>query len=328
MLRADAASLLGTFTSDAIAVDLDALLIRAKAADGKLLKGKPRKAIIAELAPVTKAGATIERGALTPTLEALIALRSSARETTREVDALSGVALPGDWNPLAEGADVVPQSQIAAVDAAVRVAADASPSAVAAAPAGRQQSPRPRRCAPPGELTGALQCTPETLDAWRGERPVLRALRDTLPSWSADTALVSLGRLGTRPRPAHAHGRARVRRVRGRRDRRSVPARRTESVLRRSVARAALAERLSSPVLAGFDGIARDRAVDRFAAGADEMRNDMLAELPAKILAERAVSAERLVGKAGQLSRELSRKRGGQKIRELFAKSGCPIIGE
>ena len=95
----------------------------------------------------------------------------------------------------------------------------------------------------------------------------------------------------------------------------------------RSIARAALAERLSATALAGFDGIARDRAIAGFARTAEEMRRDMVAELPAKIVSERSFSPERLVGKVGQLSRELSRKRGGLKIRELFANYG-PIIGE
>jgi len=48
----------------------------------------------------------------------------------------------------------------------------------------------------------------------------------------------------------------------------------------------------------------------------------MLTELPAQILAGRTFSPDHLVGKAGQLSRELGRKRGGQKIRELFANFG------
>jgi hypothetical protein len=327
-LREDAASLLATFTPAAIAVDLDALLIRAEAADGKLFKSKPRKAIIADLAPVTRDGATIERSALTPTLEALIALRAGARETRREVGGLSGVALPTDWNPLVEGAEDMPQAQIAAIDAAVRLAADASPAAVSTAKAGDVQLAQAQELRTAwGELTGALECSPAALDAWRGERPMLRALRETLPAWSADAALVRLGRWVS----VHALLTRMLERgfdafvadvIAG-----AFPLDELEPVLRRSVARAALAERLSSPVLAGFDGVARDRAIDRFGAGADEMRQDMLAELPAKILAERAVSAERLVGKAGELSRELGRKRGGQKIRELFANYG-PIIGE
>jgi hypothetical protein len=57
------------------------------------------------------------------------------------------------------------------------------------------------------------------------------------------------------------------------------------------------------------------------------MREDMVAELPAKIVAERSFSTDRLVGRVGELNRELGRKRGGKKIRELFTNYG-PIIGE
>lgn len=155
-------------------------------------------------------------------------------------------------------------------------------------------------------------------------------MRRHLPSWSSDAesgALVQLGRwchvysqlavLDDAGLEAVADGVADS----------SIHPDEIESVMRRSIARAALAERLSSTALAGFDGIARDRAIARFARTADEMRRDMVAELPAKIVSERSFSPERLVGKVGQLSRELSRKRGGLKIRELFANYG-PIIGE
>ena len=99
-------------------------------------------------------------------------------------------------------------------------------------------------------------------------------------------------------------------------------------MLRRSIARGALGERLSTPALAGFDGVAHDRAIEHFARQTPR-RCDATwsSELPAKIVAERSFSPERLVGRVGELNRELGRKRGGLKIREMFANYG-PIISE
>jgi len=100
-LGTKATSLLATFTPAAVTdVDLDDLLIRSKAADGKLFKGKARKAVLADLAPVFASDARVEPSAITPALEALIALRSRTREVAEQAHNLAGVSLPEDWNPL------------------------------------------------------------------------------------------------------------------------------------------------------------------------------------------------------------------------------------
>ncbi|HET6546868.1 MAG TPA: AAA domain-containing protein, partial [Solirubrobacter sp.] len=327
-LREDARSLLGTFTPDAVAADLDALLIRSKTADGKLFKGKPRKAVVADLAPVTRAGATVDRASLTPTLEALLALRTRARELRHQAAALPGLALPGDWNPLAYDADELPRAQVAAIVAAARVAGAALAAAVASASTGPEDVERVTALRDAwAALIELLACSAESIDAWRGSRPVLSALRESLPAWTADAALVQLGRWVTVRGLLARLQAAGLDRFAGEILAGAVPLDEIETALRRGVADAVLAERLASPALAGFDGVARDRAIERFVSGADELRADMLTELPAKILSDRSISPDHLIGKAGQLSRELGRKRGGQKIRELFANFG-PIIGE
>lgn len=100
-----------------------------------------------------------------------------------------------------------------------------------------------------------------------------------------------------------------------------------EPALRRGFATAVITERLSRPPLAGFDGIARDRSVAQFTSGAAELREEMVSELPALVARRRPFDPERMVGKVGELSRELGRKRGGLKVRELFATYG-PTITE
>ncbi|MGI8757287.1 MAG: DUF4011 domain-containing protein [Acidimicrobiales bacterium] len=335
-LRTDAATLLTTFTPSVVeSVDLTALLEAARAADGKLLKKKPRKAVIADLAAVSVPDATIEPGTLTATLERLVALRAQARETTEDLKHLGGLALPEDWNPLEEAAEATFEGQVAAIEAAVELVARTPEALEVLAGAGAEDF---QATAPLAEaltaawsgLCAAVGATPESVHAWLGDdRTLVEAMRAELPAWVADASggLVQLGRWSQMYARRAQLERAGLSAFAAQAMAGTIPADAIEDVLRRSVARAALRERLAAPGLAGFDGVVQDRAIERFAAGSDEMRRDMVAELPAKIVTERSFSPERLVGKVGELSRELSRKRGGLKIRELFHNYG-PIIGE
>ena len=159
---------------------------------------------------------------------------------------------------------------------------------------------------------------------------MLAAIRTELPAWSADATaggLIGLGRWARVYAHLAAFNAAGLDAIAQLAFDGSLHPDEIEPVLRRSIARSVLAERLSTPALAGFDGVAHDRAIERFAHGAEEMRRDMVAELPATIVAQRSFSPERLVGRVGELNRELGRQRGGQKIRELFSNYG-PIIAE
>lgn len=336
-LRTDAATTLTTFEPTVVSsVDLVALLERARVADGKFLKGKARKAVITDLAGMMLPEAKVDAAALTATLERLVALRAQTQEATEQVQGIGGVVVPDDWNPLVPEAAAAFERQVDAIEASVGLVRryPATLEMIRSA----QAEGFPEDSADRAErligawaaLKNALNITPAALDTWRvSGRSLLDVLGHSLTQWTADagSGLVQLGRwcrayarighlkragLGEFASEALAGG---------------IPPDSIEDVLRRSIARAALKERLSSPGLSGFDGIAQDRAIERFAMGADEMRRDMVAELPAKIIADRTFSPERLVGKVGELSRELGRKRGGLKIRELFVNYGS-IIGE
>jgi hypothetical protein len=335
-LRTDAATLLTTFTPSVIdGVDLTALLEAARTADGKLLKKKARKAVIAALEPVSAPDATIEPGTLTAALEQLVALRVQARETTEELRHLGGVVLPEAWNPLEEAAEAFFESQVTAIEASVELVArtPAALEVLAGAAPEDFQAAAPLVEALSTAWSGfcdAVDATPESVSAWLGDdRMLVDAVRAELPAWFADAngGLVQLGRWSQMYARLALLERAGLSEFSAEARAGTVPADAIEDVLRRSVARAAFRERLGAPGLAGFDGVVQDRAIERFAAGSDEMRRDMVAELPAKIVTDRSFSPDRLVGKVGELSRELSRKRGGLKIRELFHNYG-PIIGE
>jgi hypothetical protein len=334
-LAHDAAPLLGTFTPALVdAVDLGALLTRSKEADRKLFKRKPRKAILAELASITDADSRPQPGSLSATLEALVMLQSTSREIAAEARAIPGVVLANDWNPLADEAVKSFEDQLLAITATVELVGRApavydvlrstsepvNSSALTAAERFRKAW---------AELLKLLEASDSGVLDWLGERPLIQAVRTELPAWSADVdgGLVSLGRWVTVLSHSTELTRAGFGAIVERVVDGSLHPDEIESALRRSVAQAALAERLAAPALGGFDGVGRDRAIERFARQSTEMRNDMVHELPAKVLAERSFSPERMVGRVGELNRELGRKRGGLKIRELFSDYG-EIIAE
>jgi hypothetical protein len=336
-VRADSSSLLATFTPEVITeVDIDALLIRGKAADAKIFKGKARKAVAADLASSLRPDAPVDPKTVTPTLEALLALRSSAREMSREAQGLPGLDLP-DWNPLADDAPSALEARVAVIEKSVQLVEKlpAASEVLGHAPSGSFSEPATEQVQRLGEAWGALTsllgASARAIDAWRGtQRPLLAAIRTALPAWNVDAqtgGLVQLSRWCQVQAHLAAFTAAGLDGLVAEITAGTLHPDEIEPVLRRSIARAALEERVSSTILAGFDGLARDRAIERFSSGADEMRRDMVTELPAKIVSQRSFSPERLVGKVGQLSRELTRKRGGEKIRGLFENYG-PIIGE
>ena len=336
-LGTEATSLLATFTPAAVTdLDLDDLLIRSKAADGKLFKGKARKAVLADVAPVLASDARVEPSAITPTLEALIALRSKTRAAADQAHSLSGVSLPEDWNPLVVEQARSVEAQAAAIQMTVELVARA-PAALdilaragAIAPSADALAMTERFRDAWGSITDLLESSEFAVGAWCGtDRSLLAAIRADLPAWSSDATtggLIGLGRWArvySHLAALNAAGLAIAQQVFDG----SLHPDAIEPVLRRSIARSVLAERLSTPALAGFDGVAHDRAIGQFARAAEEMRRDMVAELPATIVAQRSFSPERLIGRVGELNRELGRQRGGQKIRELFSNYG-PIIAE
>ncbi|HEX4344258.1 MAG TPA: DUF4011 domain-containing protein, partial [Solirubrobacteraceae bacterium] len=283
-LRTEAAPVLTIFVSAFIdAVDVSTLLEAARVADGKLLKGKPRKAVIAGLSPVMVPEATIDAATLTTMLERLVALRVQARETVEQTRQLGGIVLPADWNPLDPDAPAMFERQVAAIETSVAFLAQV-PAALDVL-AGARPDDFPEDAAGQvdalltawAELRSAVHATPESLAIWLGaDERLVDALRAALPVWSADagTGLVQLGRWSQMYSRIARLEHAGLTEFAARAMAGAIAPDGVEDVLRRSVARAALQERLASPALAGFDGVVRDRTIERFALASDEMRRD------------------------------------------------------
>ena len=94
------------------------------------------------------------------------------------------------------------------------------------------------------------------------------------------------------------------------------------NALNKDVARAVLKERLRASGLDVFDPQQHDRLITRFIETGGDIRREMVASLPAQIIAARGISPQRLLGVAGQLNREPNRQRGGLSIRQLLTTYG------
>jgi hypothetical protein len=87
------------------------------------------------------------------------------------------------------------------------------------------------------------------------------------------------------------------------------------------LARASRTERLSTTGLEEFDADAHERSLDRFVTAARDVRSHLEFVVPHRALQARPFNPQ-AGGRVGQLTRELGRKRGGLKIRDLMAKYG------
>ena len=327
---------LETFRAEAFdgSVDFAARLADSQEADGKLLKSKRRRAIIDALSPSLHEGATLDPKQLTPMLERCAELTSAAQAGLTATADVPGVEVPPTWQPLQPDSQEILDKQLTLLDAtAALLDAPGAADVIDAAPreplAGTLAEAL-TTCADAWEVViDIVGATPSSIDAWRGGTPLAAALRRALPVWVADARadFVRLGRwLHVRELVVELESvgvaafaeQALVA---------ELHLDELEEALRRGIAKAALGERMSASALAGFDGLQRDRRIAAFEDAAEELRRDMVAELPAHVVDARSFRPDRMIGRVGELSRELSRQRGGKKIRELFAAYG-PVIGE
>ena len=320
------------------AVDLDALLIRV---EGRRRQAASRARRARRSSPTSRrscaAAARRPRHAHPDARGADRAAHAGARDAAARRRARGVDCCRTDWNPLADDADERRSSRRSPRSGRRRLALGPRPPRSSVA---RRLDGRP---------AGAAQAA-ALRDAWDGahdraasssESLGRRLVRDDARVIAA-TARVAAGLVIDAARRSSSSGAgSRVRALLAALDAAGLEADSRGEVLtarftptrssRRcaaSIARAALAERLSSTALAGLRR-RRSRPSDRELRphGARRCAATWSPSFPRRSSSERSFSPERLVGKVGQLSRELSRKRGGLKIRELFANYG-PIIGE
>ncbi|MCB2412006.1 DUF4011 domain-containing protein [Demequina sp. TTPB684] len=179
-------------------------------------------------------------------------------------------------------------------------------------------------------LLEALGSRPSDVARWMGDDTVLGALERDLPEWRKDAdggALVRLSRweaVQFEARRLEDVGAAEwVAEVRAGR----IPGEDVESSFRLAAARAVLQERLEAAGMVGFDGRQRERQIERYVEGTAAVREALVTELPAGIVRARSFTSDRLMGRVGELDRELGRKRGGMSVRRMLTEYGS-VIGE
>lgn len=333
---------LGPFTPDVMALDLDAALAAATAADASFFLGrkKRRRAALALVAGAVRPDAEVPLDQLTPLLTGLVGARAAGAQLAQYVGGLPGLFLPFGWNPLDPEAAVPVEQAIrrwrataalaalgndggAAVDAATADVVDRAHDL----PWGAVDAVR-RLAAAWHEVVAALRPHPEDLAFWLGGRGLSAALAVDGPLWQADArsgALVRLQRW-TRVRGAIAAfdgwGAADVGRLvrTGRLDGDS-----TEEAVRLAFAETVVAERLDATGLRAFDERQRARLAGRFLATGEDVRERMRVELPARIVAARTFDPRVRAGRSSEFMAQLGRRRGGLSIRQLLARYGSII---
>ncbi|HEY0690293.1 MAG TPA: DUF4011 domain-containing protein [Kribbella sp.] len=92
------------------------------------------------------------------------------------------------------------------------------------------------------------------------------------------------------------------------------------------LARTSLSERLAATGLDQFDVEVHERSVERFLSAFSDVRAHLETAVPDRVLRTRTFNPA-AGGRVGELTRELGRKRGGLKIRDLLTKYGDLITG-
>ena len=328
-------------TAEVFALPVDAIDADARAAAGSSWFGRKKRqlAVLARLVPALRPGVSVPRKQIADLTGRLAAVWRQIIQLQVRVAAVPGIAPPDGWNPLTDDG----RRWLAARIETLTWASDAA--------ALRDGAGRP--LADPGAARLALR---RLLDSRAviglDDQDALRRLTTALaavagPSggdvpfagWAHD-GLVAAWQQSRDGRRTGEPGQPVLRRYlallaqlhpltlagmhRARALLRTGAIRAADAVraFDAGVAEAALAERAASTGLAAFEQAAHDRAVNRFAAAAAQVRTHLGSAIPAGVLASRTFDATSGFGQVGELGRELAKQRRGLAVRPLLARYG------
>jgi Protein of unknown function (DUF4011)/AAA domain/REase_MTES_1575/Protein of unknown function (DUF3320) len=318
---------LETVTPAVLELPVEEIDAAARAAAASSFFGR-RKRLVAvrdRLTPVLRPGATVKPKRLTDLTAALVALRGAVRELAGSVSAIPGLALPPGWNPFT--ADLLTDRITHVRRLAALVDPGRGPFAVAlrSVPGAAADPAAVRQTATAAaELAAATGTT--SFAGWAGASGLLAAWRSSAADRAlADPRLDSLRRWldllrHLEPLRADHLDAARAAVLSGALDPDDA-SRSYEAAL----ARSSVAERLHTTGLSTFDPAAHERSIARFAAASRSVRRHLVTLLPQQVLARRGFDPRATGGRVGELSRQLSRQRGGLKVRALMARYGDVI---
>ncbi|MCC6703279.1 MAG: DUF3320 domain-containing protein, partial [Thermomicrobiales bacterium] len=305
---------------------------REAAASGFFGRKGRLKAAAERLAPALKPGARIDPGHLAEFTGPLASIGGMAKELRSRIEALPGLTLAPDWNPLlpehrqwveqrilwlrwsaslvdpngpADRADFVHSlrafyAQRPAID---RVTAQRIALVATAAQT----------------LIAETAATSDELAAWSGEAGVIARWRETALARRLNDAT------GTTLRDWFEL----LEWVEPLRDERLLEARRAlltgvvpaDDAVRsfaRGVAEASRLERAESTGLEPFDDRAHERRIRQFVEASGAIRRHLVTAIPREVVATRSFDPTAEAGRVGRLTRELNRQRGGMGVRTLL----------
>ena len=310
---------------------------QAAAASGWFGRRKRLQAVLDQIAPALRSGATVKPKAVPQLTEALVQVQGAVRGLAGRATSVPGLTVPGGWTPLTEQGRQLVERQLTwlrwagrAIDAAPRDAAGAT----FATTLRRWLETRTQTdVVTAGAVHRLAEAAKEVQRvAGAGDQDVSAWAEDVglLERWAGNQDRRNLGDpqlLGLRRWAAFIHhldplraagmDEARHQLLTGR-----VAADDAVRALDRGIARSSLSERLADTGLDAFDPLAHERSITRFTSSSAAVRDLMTEELPRRVVDARPFSAETGRGQVGALQRELSKQRGGLGVRGLLGKYG------
>ncbi|MGY1823324.1 DUF4011 domain-containing protein [Geodermatophilus sp. SYSU D00079] len=318
-------------TPAALELPLAELYVAAQTAQAGrwMARRKGLGAVRDQLAPVLRPGVTVKLKDVPELTAALWRLQTTAQGIAARAAVIPGLSVPAGWNPLVE--PTLLDGQVAWLRAA-GAATDRDGEFAAALRRWVVQGPGPDAATGAAvtrlrdAVTALLRvCSTGSrqLARWAGDDGLVLRWHMTRPERGVEhTGLMSLRRWADfidtlEPlRTAGLHE-ARALLVTG-----ELPADDAVRAFEHGVALASVTERRAASGLDGFDADVHQRAIARFTAASQAVREHLRSALPGAVLAARPFDAVSGDGQVGALQRELAKTRRGLGVRGLLAQYG------
>jgi len=324
-------------TPEAIHLPLADLHAQARAAASSSWWGRKKRlmAVVEQLQPGLKPGATVHHKQVVELTGALLQVQTAVAALASKVAQVPGLVVPEAWNPLTDSGQQLLRSQVEWLSWAGRQVAVAQESSNDFVPALREfvSSGEPV----PHEVVTRLSSLVEALRAlqaalgvdedgwrvWAGADGLVRRWQDTESLRKSDQpGLPSLRRwleLRAHLAPLADAGMTEAQNLllTG-----EVEADEAPRAFDRGVADASLRERQAASGLDAFDPTSHERVIDRFASSSTVVRGLLPGQIQREILHHRPFLVGSTSGRIGALQRELEKRRGGLAVRPLLQQYG------
>jgi hypothetical protein len=328
-------------TPEVFALPVDGIDAEARAADASSWFGRKKRqlAVLARLQPGLRPAVTVPHQQVSVLTGHLAGVWREIVRLQLRVAEVAGLQPPDGWNPLTAAGQRWLDERIGWLTWASDTAALRDQAGAALA------DPDPFRLAVRRLLDSRAVVGLDDRDAVAALDTALGALSEIsggdapFAAWSGGGLLAAWRRTGPRRRPdapglaalrryldllvqlqplrSAGLGRARQLLLSG-----GIPANLAARAFDAGLATTSLAERAAATGLDGFDGVAHDRAVRRFADASERVRGQLVTAIPARLVASRTFDATSSFGRIGELSRELVKQRRGLAVRPLLARYG------